>query len=34
MKRGNMEAIYAQAREEAEKEVIRRMIATNVDLNV
>ena len=34
LKRGNMEGVYRQAKEEAEKEVLRRMLSTKVDLTM
>ena len=34
MKRGNMSAVFRQAQEEAEKEVLKRMLSTSVDLKV
>ena len=34
MKRGDMAAIFQQAKEEAEKEVLRRLLSTNIDLQL
>ena len=34
MKRGKLQAVYRQAQEDAEKEVLRRMLSTQVDLAV
>lgn len=34
MKRGNMDAVFRQAQEDAEKEVLRRMLSSGVDLSV